>query len=349
MLLNLARIARYPFTIEAQTYLKKIGFSAQKLQDPIYRPVLNKAIERIRMCLNDDVQPHTDVQDKIEFLSFFAAEALVREINEDYLKRRFSLFEATRAYYTMIYQLPDRQREDILDIATGTFNWDIKAISVEISNRLYNFAVKFTHYLKIAPKFHDEKWKLVNRFLKDGYVYLTTEETARLLQEEIQRKIESDIDSFEEDINLVDLVKEQVDDIISKLAKYDVKLSKSEIKRIDLSKLPPCIMKIYNALLKGQKLSHIERFTFTSFMLNLGMSADSLINLFSQIADFNPDKTRYQVEHIAGMRGSKIKYSPPSCSTLKTHGVCINVECGVKHPLSYYRRKLKSENGKQVS
>ncbi|MEM4151973.1 MAG: hypothetical protein QW663_04615, partial [Nitrososphaerota archaeon] len=27
---------------------------------------------------------------------------------------------------------------------------------------------------------------------------------------------------------------------------------------------------------------------------------------------------RYQVEHIAGLRGSRIKYGPPSCQTMKS-------------------------------
>ncbi|MEM1570427.1 MAG: hypothetical protein QXG56_06890, partial [Candidatus Bathyarchaeia archaeon] len=53
---------------------------------------------------------------------------------------------------------------------------------------------------------------------------------------------------------------------------------------------------------------------------------------------------RYQVEHIAGLRGSRTKYTPPKCETLKTHGLCVEGGrfCrGVKHPLSYYRRAIR--------
>lgn len=30
----------------------------------------------------------------------------------------------------------------------------------------------------------------------------------------------------------------------------------------------------------------------------------------------------YQVEHIAGMRGSGARYIPPKCETMRTHGLC---------------------------
>ena len=62
------------------------------------------------------------------------------------------------------------------------------------------------------------------------------------------------------------------------------------------------------------------------------------------LPDFNERLTRYQVEHIAGGRGSRTKYIPPRCDTLRTHGVCPSMDdiCReVRHPLAYYRRKLR--------
>src|SRR5438094_9977603 len=54
--------------------------------------------------------------------------------------------------------------------------------------------------------------------------------------------------------------------------------------------------------------------------------------------------TRYQVEHIAGKRGGRTKYTCPMCTTLKTHGVCYKPDdiCGtIRNPLSYYKRKAR--------
>jgi len=74
------------------------------------------------------------------------------------------------------------------------------------------------------------------------------------------------------------------------------------------------------------------------------MTVESVIDLFRSLSDFNERMTRYQVEHIAGGRGSRTKYIPPRCDTLRTHGVCPGMDdiCKtIRHPLGYYRRKMR--------
>lgn len=74
------------------------------------------------------------------------------------------------------------------------------------------------------------------------------------------------------------------------------------------------------------------------------MKPADVVNLFRSSADFNERMTRYQVEHIAGDRGSRTKYKPPTCETLKTHGLCPGPDqlCRrIRHPLSYYSRKTR--------
>jgi DNA primase large subunit len=75
------------------------------------------------------------------------------------------------------------------------------------------------------------------------------------------------------------------------------------------------------------------------------MPPEKVIELFRNISDFNERMTRYQVEHIAGERGSRTPYISPKCDTLKTHGVCTNPDelCKrIHHPLTYYRIRLKT-------
>lgn len=36
-------------------------------------------------------------------------------------------------------------------------------------------------------------------------------------------------------------------------------------------------------------------------------------------ADYSERMTRYQVEHIAGEKGSRTRYIPPKCDTLQAH------------------------------
>ncbi|MEM2739048.1 MAG: DNA primase regulatory subunit PriL, partial [Candidatus Bathyarchaeia archaeon] len=76
-----------------------------------------------------------------------------------------------------------------------------------------------------------------------------------------------------------------------------------------------------------------------TFLVNIGMPIENIIDLFRNSSDFNERLTRYQVEHIAGERGSRTRYKPPKCQTLQTHGLCIgrNETCKqMTHPLAYY-------------
>jgi DNA primase large subunit len=92
------------------------------------------------------------------------------------------------------------------------------------------------------------------------------------------------------------------------------------------------------------------RFALTAFLLNIGMKTEDVINRYTTVSDFNEQLTRYQVEHIAGKRGGGVKYTPPNCETLQTHGLCIRKDelCKkVKHPLTYYFRKCRQKEAKR--
>jgi DNA primase large subunit len=112
-----------------------------------------------------------------------------------------------------------------------------------------------------------------------------------------------------------------------------------------LEAFPSCIKGVYDSVSTGRPASHLGRFALTSFLLSVGMSAEDVFKFFRSVSDFNERMTRYQVEHIAGSRGSGTKYTPPNCSTLRTHGICVSPEpeCrGAVNPLVCYKRKLRN-------
>ena len=93
------------------------------------------------------------------------------------------------------------------------------------------------------------------------------------------------------------------------------------------------------------------RFTLTSFLIYIGMEPEKLNELYkSFFSDYNERLTRYQIEHIAGERGSGTKYTPPQCSVLQTHGICRKGDDLCRrtyHPLAYYKRKQAAVLAKQ--
>jgi len=190
----------------------------------------------------------------------------------------------------------------------------------------------------------DENWKRVNRLMVQGIVYLNQRDVAMLLQEEIQRRIEKRLETTE---------LPNLPDKIAQIAEQQTALAKERIgagevngfpKVIACSAFPPCIVALYDDVPKGRHLSHIGRFTLTSFLVNISMSPEKVSELFGSFSDYNERLTRYQVEHIAGERGSRTRYAPPQCATLQTHGVCANGDylCRrIRHPLMYYRLKQR--------
>jgi len=109
---------------------------------------------------------------------------------------------------------------------------------------------------------------------------------------------------------------------------------------------PPCMKAIREKLLAGENVSHFANFALASFLVNIGLKPEEILKLYANRPDFNARVARYQVEHIAGLKGSRTKYMTPSCGTMKTNGLCVkNGElCGrIKNPLTYYRRALRKK------
>ena len=51
------------------------------------------------------------------------------------------------------------------------------------------FKVKISDYLERSSHFHEQQWKLVNRLVHRGYVYLDADETVRLIRNELSNLI----------------------------------------------------------------------------------------------------------------------------------------------------------------
>ncbi|MEM3769601.1 MAG: DNA primase large subunit PriL [Candidatus Bathyarchaeia archaeon] len=328
-------LAKYPFLKEAAEYVKTLDLKIEDLASPEFVQILERAKERVEEAILYAIVTRKTKNEEIEILSFPTATMLAAATQTSFIKRRYALAEAKQAYNTMKNEPPEK----ILAIASS-FQWKI-ATNPETETP-YQFKLHFTDYLKNTSNLREKKWKLVNRLLKDGNVYLTLNETARLLSEEIRKHIEKRIE-----IKDLPEFPQKITEIVERIKSLTLeKVSKAEIEGIPrtLKKdaFPPCIKALYDAASKGRHISHIGRFTLTSFLVNIRMPTENIIELFRTSSDFNERMTRYQVEHIAGERGSRTRYKPPNCDTLKTHGLCIEPDeiCRkVSHPLTYYKRK----------
>ena len=279
-------------------------------------------------------------QEDVDILAYPTALMLISSVGDDRTRRRYALAEAKRAYELLRFENPEK----LLQIATASFNWDARLVEKDIGETHFEFALHFTNYIRNATRIHDLRWKLVNRVLTEGYVLLPREDFARLLEEEVQtRVLEKTADLT---IELPPELAERVEPLRSALRARSQHLAADEMPRaVMASAMPPCMKNLLSLLQTSKHISHMGRFAMAAFLLNIGTNEEELLKMFKAFSDFDERIARYQVEHIAGKRGSRRQYTAPNCATMRTHGICVNPDelCGtITHPLSYYRKKARS-------
>jgi DNA primase large subunit len=329
--------AKYPFLKETTDYVTKLDLRLEDLATPSFQGALKRAEERVEEAILYTLTGSKLRNAEVEILSFPVAILLVIATEDRFIKKRYALAEAKQAYEEM--RLEPHQK--VLAIAQD-FGWTMK--KNDSSRIACEFSLGFVNYVRNTVHLRDMKWKLVNRVLSGGNVYLTRNESARLLSEEVRRHVEQRLEVKERPV--FPAVITETAEKIKKLAVERV--GKAELEGFPTatteSAFPPCISSLYQAFTSGRHLSHIGRFTLTSFLISVGMPPDKVVELFRSFSDFNERMTRYQVEHIAGEKGSRTRYIPPKCGTLRTHSVCLNPDelCErIHHPLAYYRLKLR--------
>ncbi len=323
--------------------MQRLDLKITELDNPEYNRIVDRAEERIHEAIQNALVTDQTHNDEIEILSFPIAVIIVTATNDPFLKRRYALAEAKRAYQILKEEKTKQKLTEIAQI----FNWKIKPVKTNepmLQTTPADFTMHFTNYLKNTNNLRETKWKLVNRTMLKGEVYVTKHEASRLLAEEIRAHIEKKLEPKLEFtlpqtiMNMAERLKQ-----LSQTKRGQIRQEEMP-KETTIEAFPPCIKQLYNMAQTGKHISHIGRFTLTSFLINSGMPVETVIECFRPASDFSERMTRYQVEHIAGDRGSRTKYIPPMCDTLRTHGVCPGMDetCRrVRHPLAYYRRKVR--------
>jgi DNA primase large subunit len=321
----------------AARYVNVLDLKIDELADSTFSHILDRAESRVENTLTSDNTGTSLPEFEVEIPSFPIAVMLVSATNDSYLRKRYALLEAKR-----VSKLLEAEKKETIKEIAEFFNWKIRALK-KLEGEYHDFAIHFTDFLRNSSIFRETEWKFINQRVINGEVFLTKGKICRLLEEEVRRHIEKRLQT--ENLPLPDALAVRVERIKQLLMLKKGRLKAEEIpKQVVVAAFPPCVKALYTAIQSGHHLSHIGRFTLTTFLVNIGMTPEEVIQLYQSLSDYNERLTRYQVEHIAGARGSGTKYIPPRCDTLRTHGVCTSMDdiCKrTRHPLGYYRRKLR--------
>jgi DNA primase large subunit len=337
--MDVREYARYPFVRGASDFARR---SKVELEDLLSHSAFLQArmrgkkrvLDAIEKANIDDNSMVTEEDRLLEVLSYPMARILVSCVGDGFLIRRYALAEAKTAYDRM----QTEKVETLMEIAEEL---GVEASLVDDVPNMH-----FADFLRFTSGLRSKEWKLVNTEVKKGMVSLPKVKFARVLEQALHDKIEDELplpvtrsmlEALKSDISELKMLAEQMKD------RYQVE----GFGEVDVECFPPCMKRLVAMAQAGENISHPGRFALTSFLFNIGLSREEILKIFAGSPDFDEAKTRYQIDHITG-EISGTTYTPPECSTMKTNAVCFNPDnlCKlewVKHPLIYYRAKIRSK------
>jgi len=345
------KIAKYPFLDFAGDFLKEQGLDLEKIAtDPDYKLIIDKAYHRIEAATDGKIYKTDVVEDNIkgdkandialtrEVLSFIVAIILLKLSGMNTLIQRFSLAEARRAEKYLERDLlgPTKTSNTIIEKEQRTSSAIeiIKELfSVNIQKQNNHFTISVSDYLKHAIHFHEKEWKLVNRQVDQGLVFLTTHEIVRLFRKELGNYINLKIKSTNTP-SMLEAFEKPVKQLVAIAKKFSVKIVTS-------TEFPPCIKHAIAVLENGENLSHSGRFLLGTYLLGRGQTIEQIAPLFKNAPDYNEKVTLYQLTHLAGQSGSRTKYSCPSCEKIESQNLCFATpECdNIINPTQFGKKK----------
>jgi DNA primase large subunit len=316
--ISLSLLAKYPFLSSATPLLRVYRVTN------LPREVRGRAVERVLEAIERGergVLPKLD-NPWVELLSFPYARALVLYVGDDWLRRRWSLAEASR-----IERLLHGESDEVLMHVVNDLGLKTWRTGEEIWVMHFNLYLHLTKRLATEPR-----WKLVNRMLDKGLVSLTRPEVVRLVREWIYENISQ---TKPTPVNWSPEEAKIIRETLQRRAAKTVAPAPSK-------EWAPCMVALRNRVADA---SHFGLFALAAYMANKGYEVNEIVDVLRVRSDFDERIARYQVEHIAGQRGSRVKYRPPSCQSMKTHGLCIedgkHCPYNIKNPTQYTNRQTK--------
>ncbi|MGA1822232.1 MAG: hypothetical protein ACMUIG_06875 [Thermoplasmatota archaeon] len=365
---DLKHLSRYPFLEEAREWVGSQGLSMEYMLSDEMSPVHDLASRRVEEAV-DGVEinrsPAVEMGDyRSDLLSYPISRFMVASTGDSTLVKWFSHHEGMRAHFFLededtdtilmigerlglpaLENPPDYQQERTT-IPRVTKGFRPGGDGMEGERRSY--WVRFSAYLPPKGHISGPDWDLTNQRMVKGYIELNRSKYIRLLQELIRKRVEEGLYD-RASIPKGSPLEARVAAIKAKVANRKKTYSPSELGKMSITRLPPCMRQILGMSQAGENMPHHARFALVTFLSNIGMKYEEIFNVFRGAPDFKESVVRYQIEHITGVT-SATEYSVPGCDTMKTGGICYNPDSlceqeWMGHPLTYYRVKGKKKGG----
>ncbi|TFG95258.1 hypothetical protein E4H12_13645 [Candidatus Thorarchaeota archaeon] len=328
-MLSFVKQLKYPFSQEArqtsQKYARDLGALADllDLQENFF--IIEAAEQRVYSALTHDEVRLPQVRDEKEVLIYSTARLIVEEIASPQLRAR----QAEAESKSINKQLAHEDDQFVIDLCKSSFGWEVESMGdlherAKLPSQIksYDMKIRFENFLEVAPDFHAEEWKLVNRYVDNGWTLIRRRELNRLVSGRFRQIVllgRLDIP------RLPERLAEVIERIETEMKKYIRHVEPFKIDGQVNSAFPPCIQKMYDDSIGGNvNLSHDARFALAAFLLKIGMSREDVNEVFDHSPDRKDSLIDYQVRSIAEKKStSEVQgYFPTGCKKLQTNNLC---------------------------
>jgi DNA primase large subunit len=324
--------AKYPFLEEARSYVSQLGLTLNDMCSPEFERIIKRCEARLKSS-RYPLELYIIDKDS-DLLSFILAVVVIKASQREDFFSRFALNEASRAEAF----LKTENKKTITYIIRQLLGASIYEMEYSIGDSYYEYAMEVKEYVSFSASMKSDYWRIVNRILNDGFVYLRRNEIVRLARDKARQEIFKRIrDAPTPNIPtqlqyLVDIIRNRP-------------LPRRYYEETRIINYPPCAKHALAKMGANENLAHFERFFLTAYLLKAGKTVEDIMKYLATSPDFNEKIARYQVEHIAGLRGGRKAYNVPDCKTLFSQSLCFKDETcdNISHPLQYGRRVKGSE------
>ncbi len=326
---NIEFAQKFPYSERSKLVLKEMGIQTENIPEQVVKRAA-LLISKANASKDYEIDILSSSEDilKNEIMAYPTAKMLVSSILIPNLNEKLANLISKK---TFKYLVEDNNSKELSLELADDFKLDYNLSNIEFVE------INLIDYLDIYFIF--EETKLVNKNVSAGKVMLNINDFARFLSEKAYKKI----------IDSLPIPKDKIPKDLLKLSKsiesqlgvmqqksFDEKITN----KVTPELFPPSIKKIYENGLAGQKLNHYERLTIGGFLRQVGMSKEQVVSFFAKAPNYKKQLTEY---HVARIFESEL--SAPGYAKMNEYGIIISdEEKKFKHPLQYYKSKLKINN-----
>ncbi len=366
------QISRYPFLEVSRKRVREMALTLQQMLSPDNSNVLDRAVSRIEDAV-EGKEINTELRRGVgevesDLLSYPVARFLVAAVGDKHLIKWFSHHEGERARSYLQKEdigiirsigeelgLPQQSSPAGLSMDGGGRRFQNVRLKLHKEKNITDAGtiwIRFTDFLYSRRNITGSTWDLVNRRMISGLVGVEREAYIRLIQERIRERVEEGLCDKPPIPNEITL-KARIGSLNEKVKSRKKRYSPTDLGRMSITRLPPCMRQILGMSQAGENLPHHARFALVTFLNAIGMSQDDIFRVFTTAPDFKEDLVKYQVEHITGT-SSSTSYRAPNCDTMKSGGICFNPDhlCEkewMNNPLYYYKIKGKKRDRAMIT